>query len=34
MFLEVIVFLVAGLGAFAAVRLLERVFDKIFNSKK
>jgi hypothetical protein len=34
MFLEVIIFIIAALGAFAFVRLLQRIFDLIFNSKK
>lgn len=34
MILEVIVCILAGLAAFALVRLLENIIDKKFNSKK
>ncbi len=33
MILEVIVFLVAGIAAFFAVRLLERLISKLFEDK-
>ena len=33
MILEVIVFLVAGIAAFVAVRLLERLISKLFEDK-
>lgn len=33
MILEVIVFLIAGILAFALVRILERLFSKLFEDK-